>query len=298
MVIAVIGWWGSKVISEKQIESAQILAKQQREAANNLAFQEIQSANLRSNADRDIEKLNQIREIFQEIVNSKTPQKDQALIKLQVSSLEIYKDLALGFLISIRDHYKKSKPEISQHAKQSIINILKASQPDFSSIPFCGEKDNPLNLRTRCFKGYNLSGSQFEDVNLFRSQFTQCSLQNVTFERVDLYEADFTGANLSGASFLECNMGKTNFKKAKLDGVRFVDCKNLENAYFTYKALLKNVKSPFKRISPEIYLLLLKKHRAAIEKEYEKDSNEFKDLEKSYDIVLTQLEGEQVASKK
>ena len=297
VVIALVGWWGSKVIAEKQIQSAHILAKQQREAADKLAVQEIESANVRSNADRDIEKLNQIREIFQEIVNAKTPEKDQALLKLQVSSLEIYKDLALGFLVSIRDHYKESKPEISEHAKQSIINILKASQPDFSRIPFCGEKDNPLNLRTRCFEGYNLSGSQFQDANLFRSKFTQCSLQNVTFERIDLYEADFTGANLSGASFVECNLGKTNFKRAKLDGVRFMDCQNLENAHFTYKALLEKDKLPFNKIRPEIYLRLLKKHRAAIEKEYEKDTVEFKDLGNSYDIRLSQLERKEVPLK-
>ena len=292
LAIGFIGYWGSNLIAEKQIQSAVLLAEQQREAANKLAEEEIKNTNLRSLADRDIAKLNQVKGIFQSIVDGINEKEDKVTIQLKISSLEIYRDLALGFLVSIRDNYK-TEEEISKHADETIEKILRASQPDFSKKKFIGKKDDPLNLRVRLFDGYNFRECEFRNVNLYQSQFKQCCLKEVTFENVDLYEANFSEANLMNAKFIKCNLKNANFKNAKLDSVKFEDCTNLKDAKFTSWTLVKSerpIEIKTKGIDDRaVYKNLIEHHHDAMKKEVGVDSKVFQEFEILYNEKLNKL---------
>lgn len=312
LVIAIVGWQATLHINKrqlkntellvaKQIESANILAEKQIEAANIRADKEIESTNLRSTADREIEKLTQIEDIFQKIIGSDLPEQNLPEIKLLISSLEIYDDQSLAFLINIRDYYiNQGNQPISNIANESILNILKASQPNFSGYNFIGKPDELLNLRLRKFIGYNFSNSLFKHVNLYKAQFNKSTLQKVTFEDVDLYGADFFGANLSGSTFsANTNLRQTNFVGAKLKGSQFKKCKYLEDAQFSFAALLKADELPFSEVSSKDYINLLVRHRSEIETLYKGDPQRLQLLlnksEYEYDELMQRLKEKEFA---
>ncbi len=304
LVIAIVGWQATLHINKRQIQNTELLAEKQIEAANIRANREIESANLRSDADRDIEKLKQIREIFQSIAISDLSVESPPVVKLLISSLEIYEDLSLAFLINIRDYYKKKgNLQISEFASESIFNILKASQPNFVGYNFIGKSDDYLNLRIRKFIGYNFSNSHFKYVNLFKCQFNKSTLQNVKFENVDLFGANFSEANLYGSIFSSnANLRRTNFVGAKLNKVQFKECKHIEDAQFSLEALLKADELPFSEISRTDYVNLLVRYRSEIENVNKGDSKRLQALlkktEYEYDELIGRLKKKETALNK
>nr|MDJ0665766.1 pentapeptide repeat-containing protein [Desulfobacterales bacterium] len=282
----------TKLIAEQQIEAAHIRA------------QRVElSANSRSRADRDVAKLIQIKDIFEKITAQEEGE-DLSTLKLLISSLEIYGDLALDFLVNIRDIYKDENPVLTKCADDAIFSILQASQAEFTGYKFDGGSD-VLNLRTRQFNGYNFSGSTFRNVNLFKAGFRSSTLKDVKFENADLVGADFRNANLSGAVFDgntdgETDLRNTDFSHAYLKEVNFNESENLRYAKFSILALLNADEDPFKAIKKEIYLELLihnitdEKDIDKIEKAYEKDEGKLRALlakvEMEYDQLIKYLQ--------
>jgi uncharacterized protein YjbI with pentapeptide repeats len=259
LIIAIVGAWGTHQINKQNLENTKLIAERQIEAAHIRAARIEKSADLRSQANRDVERLTQIKEIFEAIVEEEKKEKiDSAAIKLHLSSLEIYGDLAINFLVKIRDIYRKERPFIAKYADKAIFNILQASQLDFTNKRFVGAGDVRLNLRTRKLNGFNFDGSTFKNVNLYQSQFIRSSLKQVKFYDVDLFGTDFSEANLDGAVFDEhTDLRNTDFSRAYLKNVKFKQCENLRFAKFSIFALLNADEAPFKAIKKEIYLDLL-----------------------------------------
>ncbi len=303
LIIAIVGAWGTHRINKQNLENTKLIAKQQIEAAHIRAQRVELSANSRSRADRDVAKLIQIKDIFEKITAQEEGE-DLSTLKLLISSLEIYGDLALDFLVNIRDIYKDENPVLTKCADDAIFSILQASQAEFTGYKFDGGSD-VLNLRTRQFNGYNFSGSTFRNVNLFKAGFRSSTLKDVKFENADLVGADFRNANLSGAVFDgntdgETDLRNTDFSHAYLKEVNFNESENLRYAKFSILALLNADEDPFKAIKKEIYLELLihnitdEKDIDKIEKAYEKDEGKLRALlakvEMEYDQLIKYLQ--------
>ncbi len=303
LIIAIVGAWGTHRINKQNLENTKLIADQQIEAARIQAERVESSANSRSRADRDVAKLTQIKDIFEKITAQEDGE-DLSTLKLLISSLEIYGDLALNFLINIRDIYKDENPALTKCADEAIFSILQASQAEFTDYAFDGGSD-VLNLRTRQFNGYNFSGSTFRNVNLFKAGFRSSTLKYVKFENADLAGADFRNANLRGAVFDGNTDGKTDlrntdFSHAYLKKVNFNQCENLRYAKFSILALLNADQDPFKGIEKEIYLELLvrnisdKKDIEKIEKNLEEDEDKLRALltkvEMKYDHFIKYLQ--------
>lgn len=279
LVIAFMGWWGTMKITDKEIQNAKEIENRQIESAAIIAKNQIEGANLRSNAERDIAKLGQIRSIYQDIIKEKPDENNKDAIMLQISSLGIYEDLALGFLVNIRDSYKDKNPPLYEFTSITIEKILKKSQPDFKGSLFIGNGDNPLNLRHREFKNFNLSTSRFVQTNLYMAKFNQSTLEGTTFDSVDLYGADFSETNLSGSVFKNhTNLRNANFTTAKLSGVKFINCKYLDDAQFSLKALLTVSSSPFAKMDKDTYRKLLVRHVVKIKEMYHENPDDLKAL--------------------
>jgi uncharacterized protein YjbI with pentapeptide repeats len=297
LIIAIVGSWGTHKINQQNLKNTELIAKQQIEAAHIRAERVEKSADLRSQANRDVERLTQIKEIFEEIVEEEQKgNPDSSIIKLLISSLEIYGDLAIDFLVKIRDIYQNNHQYIADHADKAIFNILQASQPDFRDKHFVGKDDVPLNLRTRKLNGFNFSGSLFENVNLYQAQFIRSSLKKVQFRNADLFGADFSEANLNGAVFdTNTNLRNTDFSRAYLRNVEFKNCRNLSDAKFSINALLNANQDPFKGIEKEDYLKLLvrsitdEKDIENLKNRHKEDIKKFRALLKKVDMEFGQL---------
>ncbi len=285
LIVAIVGTLGTLIIADNNNRNAERIAKEQIKAATIRADMIEKGADSRSRAERDVERLKQIKEIFQDIVNEEEKTSpDYSSIQLHVSSLEIYGDLALNFLVKIRDIYKDKDPDVAKIAKNSILNILRASQPDFSGYKIIGESEI-LNLRTRQLNGLNFNGSIFSNVNLFKAGFKRSTLKGVKFHKVDLARADFGWADLDGASFeAGTDLRKTNFVGANLQNVKFQNCRNLGDALFSLNALLNADKQPFMEIQEEDYLNLLTPHIDELKAKYDKDVGSLNKLLKKFEI--------------
>ena len=275
-MIAVVGWTVTLQIADNNNRNAELIASRHLKAAEIRATRVEKSADLRSRADRDVARLTQIKDIFKSITTPAS-NTDLPTIKLHISSLEIYGDLALDFLVKIRDIFKEKNPDIAIHAKATIINILQASQSDFSRYDFIGGANDVLNLRTRQLNGFNFSGSTFKNVNLFKAGFNRSTLKDARFENADLVSADFGWADLSGAFFdANTNLRRTNFIGANLKGVKFQNCRNLNDAVFSLNALLNADTDPFKDIPDHVYLELLVPHLEELKKRHDTNADRLK----------------------
>ena len=66
------------------------------------------------------------------------------MLKMQIASLEVYRDEALLFLINIKSHFAEMSncarcKELAAEAGKSILNILRNSQIDVSGLKFEGQ---------------------------------------------------------------------------------------------------------------------------------------------------------------
>ena len=295
LIIAIVGTLGTLIIAGNNNRNAKLIADEQIKAATIRADMVEKGADSRSKAERDVARLNQIKSIFEKIVAEEQKENlDLPIIKLHISSLEIYGDLAIDFLVKIRDIFHKDNPVIAERADKSIFNILQASQPDFTNTEFIGKDDVPLNLRTRQLKGFNFSGSTFQNVNLYKAGFRRSTLKGVYFIDADLYGADFSEANLRGTVFAAgTNLRNTNFVGAYLRDVKFLHCRNLEDAVFSLHALLKADQAPFASIPADDYLKLLVPHIEELQLKNDEDADSLKALltktERDYGQLIKEL---------
>lgn len=311
VVIASMSFIVTAKINEQQVENTRKLNEQQLESAHIIAEANRQQSFKIASSNQQIERLKHIKGIFQNILEQQEDEENINLIKMQIVSLEIYKEDALVFLLNIKTHYEEmgdcpTCSELVKEANKSILNILKNSQIDVSGSRFeeWNEKDrkyNMINLRNKKYINFNFSGCIFRHVNLYQADFSDCTLKDAEFDNVDLYRASFSGSNLSRAIFRSANLRKANFESTQLNDVRFVDaiknqnddickedeerCRNtcqLEGALFSFGSLLKTDELPFKEIKADIYVNLLLPHRQRIKKmaEATASSDQKKNLQK------------------
>lgn len=84
--------------------------------------------------------------------------------------------------------------------------------PDFRGADLSGEVFTQLDLHLR----------DFRRAILRNAQFIHCDLTGVNFADADLAEANFRGAKLLDVDFTNANLTKTNFYKANLCGAAFL----------------------------------------------------------------------------
>jgi len=271
LVIAIISVWATLHISENELNNARYIGEKQIESARLVAKADRDHSYAIANSTQATERLGQIKDIFRNLIESGSSDANRTISKANIASLEIYGNLALDYLINIREFYKGSKncEQLTEQSESSILNILKKSQPDFSHIDFVGDAKNVINLRFGSFENYNLSHSKFICANLFSADFRRCSLMNSTFENVDLHGANFSGSNLKGAKFLstgddpnlKTNLRKADFRRAKLEAASFSDCQNLSDALFSLADLLLLDQPPFSHVMRTDYINLLVPHK-------------------------------------
>ncbi len=259
LAIALFTMLATVLINDKQIESAYIIANQQRESAKLIEeAKQKQSAEI-AESNQEIARLNQVKEIFQTILTTHEKKPiNKELLKMEIASLEVYREDALIYLLNIRNHYEQKKNKLLQTQKRynsiqtqsmyppstdsqeyqdlqtelaiysnlyvvansTIQNIIKNNQIDISHVEIIGT-DNQVNLRYKQFNNYNFFDCWFDNVNLYRADFTDSTLVRAKFDNSDLYGATFSRCILTKASFNNVDLRKANFQYAKLAEVQF-----------------------------------------------------------------------------
>lgn len=244
-------------ITEKQIESAQIIAKANRE----------QSAKTSESSQR-IERLKQIKDIFKSLLKVHDESLELAAQKMQIISMEVYKEDALVFLLNLKEHYKGRTEavydELIVQVDESISNILRNSQVNVSKRIFmtCLDTSNPkyscdsfLNDLTQFRQEFmggdnpgeamasqdkNQSYTYFinqykkmalDEMNLRQQRYENYNFSNCSFLSVNLYRADFSDCTLEKNIFMDVDLQETSFSGSNLSGSIFRDS-NLQKTNF------------------------------------------------------------------
>ena len=253
-------------ITEKQIESAQIIAK-----ANRDNFTKISESNQR------IERLTHIKEIFKTFLNEETKLTDEKIEtrKMRIISLEVYKEDALLFLLNIRNHYqekaqfdseqKEAYDKLIKQANKSIFNILLNSQVDVSgrsfmkfassSSGYCesfeaelrkyrAEHFDPITGKRPVINGQKpfiarYDKLKFNKLNLRKQKYKNYNFSDCSFLSVNLYSADFSSCTLKNNLFVDVDLQEASFSGSNLSGSIFLGS-NLKKADLRY-SLLDNV---------------------------------------------------------
>jgi hypothetical protein len=253
-------------ITEKQIESAEIIA-----AANRENSAKISESNQRT------ERLNQIKEIFTKLLTKK----ERGLIETethlpQIISLEVYKGDALPFLLNMKEHYQKlqdgSKQDGSKkdpykdlidQVDRSIYNILLNSQIDVSEHLFvdCGKpscKDDIekmfRNYRAESMKSFKAKPEamkiskycmtiyknlKLNEMNMRQQEYKNYNFSDSSFLNVNLYKADFSSCTMNNNLFMGVDLQEASFFDTNLSGSIFLKS-NLQKAVFK-ESMLRNV---------------------------------------------------------
>ena len=268
-VIALISLYVTSMVSQLQIENANMIAQQQRISAERIASAELETQHL-----------SHMVKIYSSIIDQEASLENSlfandALIQ-RIQALRIYGNEALPFLVELREHYglknEHDKSLLFDTTKDVINQILQESQLDFSKLEFKGNAGDRLNLRKKQYADYNLSRSKFTYVNLYKANFQNALLRSATFDYVDLQDASFKGANMDDAHFTNANLRGTDFSGAYLHGTKFdPNCQNIEEATFSIRWLL-NVgddpdfkDNPINSIKDEKYTTLLLAHEEELE---------------------------------
>ena len=271
----------ARTIADAQIESAQRIAEAQRDHTARIA-----------EAELEVQRLNQIDDIFQEIIENGEDSADLETKKMLIGSLTAHRETSLPFLVRIRDHFAGEEGysnKLSTHARNIIEAILTNKHLDFEKMDFSGKGEQRI-LRYAKLQDYNLSGVKFNNCNLFKARFTRSSLSDASFIGADLFGADFSDTKLDGANFDGANLRKAEFKGSKIEGAHFENAKNLEDANFTLTSILKDYrgKSPFDKVKNDTMLKLLIKHIDELKKMDPEDSNMLVFLQRFEKIVTYQ----------
>lgn len=217
-VLAGASYWVTYKINGQQQENAKIIAEAQ-----------IANAEKLTEAEINVAKLGQIRDLFKEIYVEKPElPKKEVIIELAAYGLT-----ALPFLIRAQQYaHEQDDPELKKASQEAIMIVLGSSQLDLQGVNLSGQ-----SLRTGTFINYNLRGANFSGSNLYMSDFFKSDLVKANFKDADLYLANFKRANLMKANFAGANLRRANFKGAKLDGAIFRGARHVEDAKFTPSSL-------------------------------------------------------------
>ena len=297
LMIALVGLLGTWTITSKELKNAELLAAKQNINAQIIAQNQIEAAQIRSNAQQDLEMFSYILPIYNSILNDLEQYPENSTkMKNKLRSLEIYGHTSISFLMNLRDRFKDENGDLSNFIKSIILNVITFSQHDLSGYNIIGEEKNIINMRNVNLRNFEMSDSIFDYVNLYKANFNGSNLKNVRFENVDLVDADFSNSNLSGSIFIDADLNRTNFLNANLRGVKFENIDHIENAKFSLGSLLQANVTPFRNISREIYLLLLVDHIENLKKAFNRDPWTLNDLlrkmELSFSDLISSLERE------
>jgi len=290
----------AKLIAASQIESAQRMAEAQRE--HNAKITE---------AELEVQRLNQIEEIFSKIIEKPYDSSDTETKKMLIGSLTVHRETSLPFLVRIRDYfgsYDGKLGGLADHARETIAAVLANKHLNFEKMNFSIRGELRL-LRFAKLQDYNLNGVVFDNCNLFQAKFLRSSLINASFKHADLYGANFSETKLDGANFDGANLRKAVFTSSKIDGANFENAINLKDAEFSLSSILKTYqdkKNPFEKVKDHIVLELLVQHIKKL-KQLGPNNLELKEFRKrfvditNYDRFIKNLEEreeQRLASKK
>ena len=250
-------------MNEFEIRSANIIAEANREHTKKL-----------SESQQRIERLDHIKDIFRTFLSndqlsedfSRTKEKQKfEAAKMQIISLEVYKEDALLFLLNIRDHYEnKLKDEnineiqknyialLVNQTERSIENILMQSQINLSERVFmnCARpesrkaieyalKDNGnrpilrrsiINLHAMTKEPAKMTGNDYLKV-IRDSDFRQINLRRQEYKNYDFTNCSFISANLYSSDFSNCTLYNNLFINVDLQEATFSNS-NLTGSIF------------------------------------------------------------------
>ena len=247
----------AKLIADSQIESAQRMAEAQRE--HNAQITE---------AELEVQRLNQIEEIFSKIIEKPKDSVDTETKKMLIGSLTVHRETSLPFLVRIRDYYggyDGDLRELSDYATETIAAVLANKHLNFEKMNFSIRGELRI-LRFAKLQDYNLNGVVFDNCNLYQAKFLRSSLIDASFKSADLFGANFSETKLDGAKFAGANLRRAIFTGSKIEGADFEDAVNLKDASFTLASILKTYKdkkkNPFvkEKVDNDTVLELLVQH--------------------------------------
>lgn len=282
----------AKLIAASQIESAQRMAEAQRE--HNAKITE---------AELEVQRLNQIDEIFSKIIENGKDSADAETKKMLIGSLTVHRETSLPFLVRIRDYFEAYNGDLrglSDHATKTIAAVLANKHLNFEKMDFSIEGELRI-LRFAKLQDYNLNGVVFDNCNLFQAKFLRSSLIGASFKNADLFGANFSETKLDGAKFNGADLRQTIFTGSKLEGVDFENAVNLKDARFSLSSILKTYedkkKNPFKKekVDNHTILEMLVQHIEELKKINPKNKQLNRFLERfdgisSYDGLMESLD--------
>lgn len=271
-------------IAAAQIQSSENIAAAQRKHTAQIAF-----------AEREVQRLQQIKNIFDEIIEIRPGSQKLEKTKMQIESLTVHRETSLPFLVRIRDYFavqdSEDMQQLAGHTRKTIAAVLSNNHLSFKGMDFSGKEDDPRILRYAKLQEYNLSGAQFNNCNLFRATFKQSSLSGASFKNSDLFGADFSEAKLDGAVFDHANLRQAVFTGSKIDNAKFEKAINLEDASFSLFSILKDHdgNNPFKYVKDDTVLTLLVEHIDELKKIRPENKN-LKEFLKRFETIVTYQE--------
>jgi hypothetical protein len=290
IVIAAVSLFVTYKINKAQEFNAKMIAKSQIESAKSIAAAQREHNERIANAELEVQRLNQIDEIFHAVIKNGSDSPDPATKKMLIGSLTVHRETSLPFLVRIRDYfapYEGDLRALSDHASDTIAAVLANKHLDFKNMNFSAKGELRI-LRYAKLQDYNLNGVVFDDCNLFKAKFTRSSLTKASFRNADLFGADFSETKLDGAEFDGANLRKAIFTDSKIDGANFEKAVNLEDARFSLSALLKDYEdqNPFEKVKNDTVLELLVPHVEEL-KEVGSENRELKKFLKRFEEIIT-----------
>jgi len=293
VAIAAVGAFATIYVGNRETQTAVAIAK-----SGQAISKEIESGRRRTNELLESQRLRQsrqnaylntieekhrgIRNIIKGLSAATDPENEAQKFGEQIVTLRIYSELALPYLVDIRDELlRRDHQSMARTVKGEIATILIAGQLNLARTDFIGEAEI-INLRNKALAKLDLRESRFERVNLYRADFTDSNLERVQFVNTDLAEANFTNANLGGAEFKSeppgpdgsgatqrTTLRKANFERARLRGARFENVDDLDEAKFSIWELIQTSVPPFALVlthTPDTYYRLLGRHWGELKK--------------------------------
>ena len=168
VIITVVSLVATTRINEQQASNTEKITQQQIKSARLIADANRAHSAKIAESNQRIERLNHIKEIFKTFLTDDTDQEFEAQ-RMQLISMEVYKEDSLLFLLNVKEHYQSRLQQISMggndpnnqkdkyerlinQAEKSIQNILMNSQIDVSNRIFIGKNqvDNSSTNSAAC----------------------------------------------------------------------------------------------------------------------------------------------------
>ena len=267
LIITLVSMYVTWRINMQQAENTERMTKIQIESAHIIAEANIENSAKISESDQRIKRLDHIKDIFTNFLtddekrmkgDKKLSKQEVDAAKLQIISLEVYKEDALLFLLNIKEHYLNTRNQLPAKGKEdqiqnyddlinqadkSIKNILLNSQHDLSNRLFmdCGDSQVCINFEKE-FKvieyrntlkkmiPVNLSITKIDNVNAGNPFLV--NFEGLEFNEINLRKQKYKNFDFSNCSFITANLYSSDFSSCTLNSSLFVDV-DLEEATFS-----------------------------------------------------------------